>query len=77
MNKKTRTREDHMGKSPEMKKMLEEMAGKLFGRSRNEDACVTCGSKSVGPFDFNDLLSEREFSISRMCQKCQDSTFSS
>lgn len=34
--------------------------------------CATCG-KSVG--DFRDDLSRKEFTISGMCQACQDSVF--
>lgn len=43
----------------------------------NYVVCMTC----LEPFDvndpsaFNDELSRREFSISGMCQACQDSTF--
>jgi hypothetical protein len=34
-----------------------------------------CGAKIDGPQDFRDDLSVREFHISGMCQKCQDSVF--
>ena len=34
--------------------------------------CPTC-NKPVGKF--TDILSEKEYSISGMCQKCQDSIF--
>jgi len=34
--------------------------------------CATCG-KSIG--EFKDALSKREYSISGMCQECQDSVF--
>lgn len=34
--------------------------------------CPTCG-KEVG--EFRDHLSRKEFTISGMCQKCQDSVF--
>jgi hypothetical protein len=34
--------------------------------------CPTCG-KPVG--EFKDALSEKEYSISGMCQVCQDSVF--
>lgn len=37
--------------------------------------CALCGSKDVAPFDFRDDLSRKEFSISLMCQKCQDDFF--
>lgn len=34
--------------------------------------CVSCGGPAV---KFKDALSEREFKISGLCQKCQDSFF--
>lgn len=34
--------------------------------------CPTCGGKIEG---FRDKLSAKEFGISGMCQKCQDSVF--
>ena len=36
------------------------------------DRCATC-SKEVG--EFRDDLSKKEYSISGMCQKCQDKVF--
>ena len=37
--------------------------------------CAWCGSTKTGPEDFVDDLSRREYTISRMCQVCQDRTF--
>lgn len=34
--------------------------------------CTWCGGEIIG---FDDELSEREYCISGMCQKCQDETF--
>lgn len=34
--------------------------------------CPTCGEEIT---EFNDKLSEREYQISGMCQKCQDKVF--
>ena len=62
-------------KSKEMENFLEGLSKSLFGRSRKENACITCGSNYIKREDFNSDLSWREFQISRMCQKCQDSTF--
>lgn len=39
---------------------------------KSEGKCPTCGS-CIG--EFRDVLSAREFEISGMCQKCQDSVF--
>ena len=53
-------------------KPADSIARLLFGRDRHGDVCVTCG----GPIgEFRDRLSEREYKISGMCQKCQDSVF--
>ena len=64
-----------MAKSPEMEKFLEDFSQKTFGRSRKGPTCVTCGSDKIQPEDFRDKLSLKEFGISHMCQKCQDSIF--
>jgi hypothetical protein len=61
-----------MPKSPEMEENLEAIGLQLFGRSRKDPACVTCGSEDL---TFKDDASKREFEISRMCQKCQDEVF--
>ena len=63
-------------KSPEMEKAINEMSQSLFGRSRTESIesgiCVDCGQPAK---DFRDKLSEKEYTISGLCQKCQDSVF--
>lgn len=64
-----------MPKSPEMEKALDGLTQKIFGRSRNDAACVTCGSTKIAPEDFRNPISLREFGISHMCQECQDSVF--
>ena len=64
-----------MAKSPEMEKFLENTAQQFFGRSRNDSACVTCGSDKISRADFSDNLSWKEFNISHLCQRCQDSVF--
>lgn len=41
-----------------------------------ENKCTTCGKPLVGDSEeFRDELSRREYSISGMCQACQDSMF--
>lgn len=50
----------------------DELAVALFGRERHGDVCVTCGGP-VG--EFRNELSRKEYGISGMCQKCQDSVF--
>lgn len=49
----------------------------LFSNMRkliDECKCPTCKGDIVEK-DFKDSLSRREYSISGMCQKCQDKTF--
>ena len=66
MTKKSKYVEDH----------LESIAKRLFKRGRAqakaERICVFCGGDASS---FKDDLSEREYEISRLCQKCQDSVF--
>lgn len=63
------------GKTPEMQSAVNSLAMAMFGRTNDGNACVTCGSDAVKPSDFRDALSRKEFGISGMCQKCQDSVF--
>jgi hypothetical protein len=58
-----------------MENLKEGLAKTLFGRSRKDPACVLCGNPKVAPEDFRDPLSLKEFTISHMCQKCQDEMF--
>jgi len=65
-----------MERTQEVQEFVDGITKQLFGRSQIESAaqqaCVICG----GPADaFKDEISRREYSISRMCQKCQDETF--
>jgi hypothetical protein len=61
-------------KAPEIEKFLEQN----FGRTTaiNSDRCIPkpigCG-EPVG--EFRDEVSRREYSISGLCQKCQDKIF--
>ncbi len=60
----------------ELEQAKEEMAFKLFGRSRTlaiaGNGCVKCGESAV---DFRDEISKKEFGISGFCQACQDDIF--
>ena len=55
---------------------IEQMLSKLTGVSRvgavHEASCVTCGGEAR---IFRDDLSRKEYTISAMCQDCQDSVF--
>lgn len=63
-----------MPKSPEMEKFLEEMFGRTT--AMNNRVClpkpIGCGKPITG---FKDKLSEKEYSISGLCQECQDIVF--
>lgn len=63
-------------KSKGIEEMIEGFAQSEFGRGRKEsieqDICVTCGKEAT---EFKDNLSRKEFSISGMCQICQDGIF--
>lgn len=61
-------------KSPAMSEFLENM----FGRSTaiKEDKCIPSPVGCGGPAtDFRDELSRKEYSISGLCQSCQDLVF--
>jgi len=62
-------------KSPEIESMLTSLTGVNRPHSIRMNRCVFC-STSVNPqTDFKDEISRREFTISGICQKCQDETF--
>lgn len=55
---------------------IEQMLSNLTGVSRvgavAEASCVTCSGEAS---EFRDSLSQKEYTISGMCQTCQDSVF--
>jgi hypothetical protein len=63
-------------KSPEMNNLLETLSQTIFKRSRlaciKGGVCVCCGKPAIS---FKNKLSEKEFTISGLCQKCQDGVF--
>jgi len=63
-------------KDPMIASAIDRNAFNAFGRTRtasiNNDICVMCG-KAVG--QFRDNLSLKEYTISGMCQVCQDGFF--
>jgi len=62
-------------KSKAMEEFLNNMTKSVHGRERDGSCCVTCGSTKVKPEDFRKGIHRREFSISFMCQVCQDKIF--
>ena len=63
-------------KHPVMEALLDQFAASTFGRSRteiiHEDVCISCRNPATS---FKDELSAKEYSISGLCQNCQDSIF--
>ena len=61
-------------KSPEIDKLLQIVAGGGCPRRQaiHEGFCMMCKGPAI---EFKDDLSRREFAISGLCQKCQDSIF--
>mgnify|MGYP000873737427 CR=1 FL=1 len=55
---------------------LEQLFETMFGRTSNIEAgkCVSCGA-DVTESEFRDEVSLREYTISGLCQKCQDEVF--
>ena len=66
----------YCNKMSEIEQMKEDMAMKLFGRSRTialaGNECVKCGEFNL---EFRDEISRKEYSISALCQCCQDGSF--
>lgn len=66
-------------KSPELDVAIDKFVRNVFkdsmGRQDSIEAnvCATCGSTAV---TFTDDLSKHEYTISGMCQTCQDKAFS-
>ena len=53
---------------------IENFLNDLFGRSSaiESDVCVCC---TYAAFKFRDKISEKEYRISGLCQRCQDDIF--
>lgn len=65
-----------MERSEEMQRDVDSLSKSMFGmtvaEARAQGICVVCKSPAVS---FRDALSEKEYGISGMCQRCQDSVF--
>jgi hypothetical protein len=62
-------------KSPEIDNALTCLFGINRKASITRNSCVFCGKVIDPATEFRDECSRREFSISGICQKCQDKTF--
>lgn len=59
-------------KAPGINAFLSSIAGKDRESTIRSDKCMFCDTPNV---NFRDELSKREYSISGLCQDCQDKTF--
>lgn len=63
-------------KSPKMEEAIEHLTQEWYGKSHNQsiidNICVECSEVAN---EFTDALSIKEFSISGLCQQCQDKVF--
>jgi hypothetical protein len=59
-------------KHPEIERILDLLSPRPRRKSIEENVCAFCGEEVTG---FRDELSEREYHISGLCQRCQDETF--
>jgi hypothetical protein len=67
---------DPSDKAPELTNFLESVAGRTS--AIKGDVCVPAPFGCGGPAtEFRNELSRREYRISGLCQKCQDSVFGS
>ncbi len=70
-----------MNRTPALQKFVDNFAVKAFGTKQGDKnmaghpLCVFCGKPTDVTRDFKDELSVKEFTISGVCQKCQDETF--
>jgi len=61
-------------KSPVLREFLQELAGR--STAIELDMCVRAPIGCGGPAsEFRDAISRREYAISGLCQRCQDSVF--
>jgi hypothetical protein len=65
-----------MEKNENLEQFVDDFTKRNFGRtlseSQKQKVCVGCGKPIKG---FKDVLSQREYEISGLCQECQDDVF--
>lgn len=63
--------------APAMDRTMDNITKLIYGRTRTgsiqSDICVSCGKPAT---EFRDAISAKEYTISGLCQSCQDSVFS-
>ena len=65
-----------LSKNPKIDKFITSMTGINRVASIIKEICPFCNER-VDPYNFKDALSLKEFTISGLCQKCQDEMFGS
>ena len=63
---------DASKKSPVIESLLSSLTGVSRVGAVQEASCVTCGGEAR---IFRDAISRKEYTISAMCQDCQDKVF--
>ena len=59
-------------KSQEINTFLSSVMGRDREETITQNQCMSCGGRAMA---FRDALSVREYTISGLCQRCQDSVF--
>ena len=63
-------------KSVELQRVLNNISSNMYGRTISESIdkqiCVCCGNLAT---KFDDELSEKEYNINGLCQKCQNDVY--
>ena len=62
-------------KAPSIDAMLTSVFGVDRVKTISGGTCVSCDAESIIASSFDDDLSRKEYSISGMCQSCQDDVF--
>jgi len=62
-------------KAPAIDALLSGIFGKDRTSTISEGKCVSCDSTDNNASSFRDDISKKEYSISGMCQSCQDDVF--
>ena len=61
-------------RAPRLQDAIDHITMEFLGRTRKSGFCVECG-REVKLEDFRDDPSRKEYSISALCQECQDQVF--
>jgi len=62
-------------REPKMQEFIDNLSQKTFGNRITAGKCVSCNKDVNTDHDFKDMKSLQEYSISGLCQKCQDEMY--